>query len=96
MEITRDFLFKIAKLAQLEIPECEEGWYIQELQSFLNYVDLLKKFEPNTDISMHDNSDTNCFRSDILVETSLIDQVLLQAPQTEESMFIVPRVLSSE
>ena len=94
MEITKQEVEKVAKLARLALSEAETTAFSQQLNQIVAYVQKLKTFstedvEPTSTVL----GQTNVFRPDA-VETSLpLEQALANAPDAEASCFRVPKII---
>ncbi len=94
MEITRQEVEKVAKLARLAMTEAETAAYSQQLNQIVAYVQKLKTFptegvEPTSTVL----GQTNVFRPD-QAQTSLSnDQALRNAPDAEAGCFRVPKII---
>lgn len=94
MEVTREELLHIAKLANLELKENEIDKYLINLTDILNFantvgtapVDNLKE----TDLS---NENFNVFRKDEIIEFEDKEALLQNAKEIEQHMFKIPKVL---
>jgi aspartyl-tRNA(Asn)/glutamyl-tRNA(Gln) amidotransferase subunit C len=94
VEITKQEVEKVAKLARLALSEAETTAFSQQLNQIVAYVQKLKTFstedvEPTATVL----GQTNVFRPDA-VETSLsLEQALANAPDAEASCFRVPKII---
>ena len=94
MKITRDDVNYVAQLARLDLSEEAIGKFADQIGEILDYVDLLKQV-PTEGVAptSHAISLTNAFREDEVREPSDPDRALENAPEREESYFIVPKVI---
>ena len=84
----------IAKLARLGITEEEKVKFAKQLSAILEYAEILKKI--NTDKvppSPHAVPMKNVLREDQVVPCENVDDILANAPEEENHMFRVPRIL---
>ncbi|GMV49585.1 MAG: Glutamyl-tRNA(Gln) amidotransferase subunit C [Nitrospirae bacterium] len=94
MEITKQEVEKVAKLARLALTEAEIAAFGQQLSQIVAYVQKLKSFptegvEPTATVL----GQTNVFRPD-QVEASLVpDQAIANAPDGEAQCFRVPKII---
>ena len=94
MEITKQEVEKVARLARLALSEAETTAFSQQLNQIVAYVQKLKTFstedvEPTSTVL----GQTNVFRPD-QVQTSLSpEQALGNAPDAEAQCFRVPKII---
>lgn len=94
MEISKQEVERVAKLARLAMTEAETATYSQQLNQIVAYVQKLKTFstegiEP-TSILLEE---TNVFRSDEPEPSLSEEQALKNAPDVEDHRFRVPRII---
>lgn len=94
MKVTREELLHIVKLANLKIEERDIDKYLKNLEDILGYMDVLNK----VDTSMIDDGSTlysnyNVFREDEVKEFKDIEGLLQNAPEQEDNMFKIPKVI---
>lgn len=94
MQVSKEQLLHIVKLADLEINENEIDQYLLNLQDILNFAEVVNKAPvENLDITIGANEAKNVFRKDE-VHVFEDNQALLQnAPEKEQNMFKIPKVL---
>ena len=94
MQVSKEELMHIAKLAELEIKETEIDEYLLNLQDILNFANIINNAPVNDlDITIGANEAKNVFRKDE-VEIFEDNEALLQnAPSKSQNMFKVPKVL---
>jgi aspartyl-tRNA(Asn)/glutamyl-tRNA(Gln) amidotransferase subunit C len=94
MSISREEVVHIAKLARLELTDSEIERYRLQLSSILEYADRLKTLDtsqiPPTSSVLPARSR---FRDDVPAESLHVDQVLKNAPRSENDQFKVPPAL---
>lgn len=95
MIITQHLVRKISQLSQLELSDSEERWYATEMSKILDYVNLLEGFKGNG-TEFHGLGMSCQLRDDYEEKSEVIEMVINKAPITENSMFIVPKVLGTE
>lgn len=93
MNISKQEVEHVAKLARLEISEAEREAFSRQLSSILTYVEQLKAIEttgiePTTTVEQ-----TNVFREDRVRAGLPIERALANAPDAEDGYFRVPRIL---
>lgn len=94
MALTKEEVLKVAHLAKLEFEEERIESFQTELNSILTFVDKLQELntegiEPLTQV----NHQVNNLRKDEIKESLNRDKALKNAPQKDEGMFIVPKVV---
>lgn len=92
--LTRDDVKKIAVLAKLspDVPEMER--MSGELTRIIGFVEKLNEMNlKNIEATSHAVSITNVFRDDAVRSSNIQPQVFKLAPDVEENLFKVPRVI---
>lgn len=94
MQVSREEILHIAKLANLNLEENEVDTYLLHLQDILNFANIVNK--ANIDglketIGANDNY--NVFRKDEIKEFGDRDSLLSNAPTQENGMFKIPKVI---
>lgn len=94
MEVSKEEILHIAKLARLNLKEEEIPEYIKNLQDILNFANVVNEAPIDgldTAIGAIDNY--NVFRKDE-IEVFEDNKALLQnAPEQEDNMFKIPKVI---
>ena len=82
-------------LANLEINETEVDKYLLNLQDILNFANIVNQAPvENLDITIGANESKNVFRKDE-IKVFEDNQALLQnAPEQEQNMFKIPKVIN--
>lgn len=94
MVVSREEILHIAKLADLNIKDDEIDEYAKNLQDILNFVDVLNKVNTdNIEESIGTVNNTNVFRKDEVKEFGDRDILLQNAPEQEDNMFKIPKVI---
>ena len=95
MQISKEEILHIAKLADLELEENEIEKYMSHLQDILNFANVVNNAPvDNLDITIGANEAKNVFRKDE-VKVFEDNEVLLQnAPVQEQNMFKIPKVIN--
>ena len=94
MDISKEELLHIAKLSDLKISDTEIEEYLHNLQDIINYTEVLDKVpidELNETIGANDNQ--NVFRKDEVKKFHNTDQILKNAPELENNMYKIPKVI---
>ena len=94
MEIGKEEILHIAKLANLNIKDEEIDKYAKNLEDILNFVKVLNKVDTeNVEESIGTTNSFNVFRKDEIKEFGDRDILLQNAPEQEEGMFRIPKVI---
>ncbi len=94
MAVGKEEILHIAKLANLNIKENEIDEYAKNLEDILNFVKVLN--DVNTDDveeSIGSANNVNVFRKDEIKEFGDRDILLQNAPEQEDGMFRIPKVI---
>ena len=94
MEVSKEEILHIAKLAKLKLKEEEISDYIKNLQDILNFANVVNKAPIeglDTAISTIDN--VNVFRKDEIKVFEDNKALLQNAPEQEDNMFKIPKVI---
>ncbi|MFH1683527.1 MAG: Asp-tRNA(Asn)/Glu-tRNA(Gln) amidotransferase subunit GatC [Candidatus Margulisiibacteriota bacterium] len=84
----------VAKLARLGLTEKEKKLFADQLSAILGYADVLNKLDTKDVVpTSHAIPMKNVLREDKVVPCKNVDDILANAPDKEEHMFRVPRIL---
>lgn len=94
MEIKKEEILHIAKLASLKIKDEEIEEYRKNLQDILNFANTINsidtdKIEEANGIS----SNVNVFREDKVEEFKDNEALMQNAPEKSGNMFVIPKVI---
>jgi len=94
MEIGKEQVEHVAKLARLDVSEDERAMFARQLSGILTYMDQLKELdttgvEPTATVLPTDN----VFREDEVRPSLSQDRALANAPDQAEGFFRVPKIL---
>lgn len=94
MQISKQEVERVAKLARLEIAEDEKDAFSKQLSSILTYIEELKSWdttgvEPTATVL----EQTNVLREDRAQPSLPVEQALLNAPDSDGEYFRVPRII---
>ena len=94
MEISKEQVEHVAKLARLEVSEDEKTTFARQLSSILTHIDQLKELdttgvEPTATVLPTDN----VFREDEVRPSLPQEQALANAPDQADGFFRVPKIL---
>lgn len=94
MEIRKEEILHIAKLANLKLDENEIPEYIKNLQDILNFANIVNKADvEGLDTTTGTIESFNVFRKDEIKVFEDNKALLQNAPEQEDNMFRVPKVL---
>ena len=94
MEITEEELLHIANLANLNIEKDEIDNYLANLKDILDFANALNKIPvDNLKEKIGSSTNTNVFRKDEIIEFEDKEALLKNAPEKEQNMFKIPKVL---
>lgn len=90
MHITREDILKLATMARLEVTEAEIEGMVKQLQDVLNYAERVCQIA--ADVSPEQEQAFNILRDDMPMPFPS-EQIIAQAPQHEDGLFVVPHIL---
>jgi aspartyl-tRNA(Asn)/glutamyl-tRNA(Gln) amidotransferase subunit C len=94
MNITKQEVEKVAKLARLEVTESEQAAFAKQLSQILTHVETLKQYdtvgvEPTATVL----GQVNVFRPDITRPSMSVDRAVSNAPESVDGFFVVPKII---
>jgi len=94
VEITKQEVEKVAKLARLAISPSEREAFARQLSQILTHVETLNRYdtagvEPTTTVL----EQANVFREDVVRPSLPADLALANAPEREADGFRVPKII---
>ena len=94
MKISKEDVIKVAELARLEFSDDETRKFTEQLGSILGYIDRLNELDTdNVEPTSHVLDISTPLREDNVVKLLTIEEVLQNAPETEDDFFVVPQVI---
>ena len=94
MQVSKQEILHIAKLADLNIKEEELDKYILNLQDILNFANIVNKAPiEGLNETIGANDSYNAFRKDEVEVFEDNQSLLKNAPEQERNMFKIPKVL---
>ena len=94
MQVTREELLHIVKLADLEIEEKEIDNYLANLEDILNFANIVNNAPVDgLDITIGANEAKNVFRKDEVKIFKDNESLLENAPDKAQNMFKIPKVI---
>ena len=91
MEVSKEEILHIAKLAKLKLKEEEIPEYIKNLQDILNFANIVNQAKVDGLDRAIDNF--NVFRKDEIKIFEDNKALLQNAPEQEDNMFKIPKVI---
>jgi aspartyl-tRNA(Asn)/glutamyl-tRNA(Gln) amidotransferase subunit C len=94
MEVSKEEILHIAKLADLKLREEEIPTYIKNLEDILNFANVVNSAPiEGLETTIGENGSENVFRKDEIKEFDNIEGLLQNAPSIEQNMFKIPKVV---
>ena len=94
MQVDREVILHIAKLACLNIKDEEIEEYRKNLQDIVNFANIIAGVNTeNVSETISSTSNVNVFREDEIKEFADKDLLLQNAPEKENGMFSIPKVI---
>lgn len=94
MQVGREEILHIAKLANLNIKEEEIDKYIENLQDILNFANVLNNVDTKgLAETVGVNENCNVFRKDEIVKFEDRELLLQNAPEQERGMIKIPNAI---
>ncbi len=94
MDISKEEIIHIAKLANLKLTEEEIEKTVYNMKDILNFANTVNNVNTdNVDESIGATKNYNVFRKDEIKEFGDRDILLSNAPEKEEGMFKIPKVI---
>ena len=95
MEVSKEEILHIAKLANLNIHEDELDKYVLNLQDILNFANIVNNAPlEGVQETIGALELSNVFRKDEVIEYEDKEGLLQNAPEQEDNMFKIPKVIS--
>ncbi|OQX03835.1 MAG: asparaginyl/glutamyl-tRNA amidotransferase subunit C [Thiothrix lacustris] len=94
MAISEAEVKKVARLARLAVPDDRLEAYTQNLSNILNLVDQLSAVDTTgVEPMAHPLDMMQRLREDVVTETSHREKYQAVAPEVEDGLYLVPKVL---
>lgn len=95
MNVTREELLHIAKLANLNLQDNEIDDYLENLQNILNFAEIVNKAPVDQlEETIGSNENFNVFRKDEIKVFEDNEALFQNAPEQERNMFKIPKVIN--
>jgi len=94
MKISKDDVINVAELARLEFKEQELEKFTEQLGNILEYIEQLNELNTdNVEPTSHVLDISTPLREDKVIEWLSTQEVLKNAPESEDDFFVVPQVI---
>lgn len=94
MQVSREEILHIAKLAHLKLEDNEVEKYLLHLQDILNFANIVNNAPVDgLDESIGANNNYNVLRKDEIKNFEDREALLQNAPEQERGMFKIPKVI---
>jgi len=94
MQLDKELISRLEKLARLQLSEPERNKLSTDLQSMLDMVDKLRELDTTgVEPLIYLNDHGNVWRDDVVGEQLPVEQALLNAPKHDGQFFRVPKVI---
>ena len=95
MQVSKEEILHIAKLANLTLNDEEVEKYKDNLQEILNFANVVNNANvEGLKETIGANDAYNVFRKDEIVQNSDREELLQNAPEKQEGMFKIPKVIN--
>ncbi len=95
MQVSKEEILHIAKLADLNLQEDEVQKYRENLEEILNYANIVNNAPINgLEETISIDNECNVFRKDEVKQTSTLEELLQNAPDSQNGMFKIPKVIN--
>jgi len=92
MSVSKDDVRKVARLSRIAVPEERLDELAGELNGILGWIDQLNEVAVSGVEPMTSVVETKLpMREDVVTDGNIQDQVLANAPRTEDGFFVVPK-----
>lgn len=92
MSVTKEDVRKIARLSRIAVPEEQLAPLAKEISGIMGWIEQLNEVDVEGVNPMTSVVATSLpMREDSVTDGGIQDQVLANAPRTEEGFFVVPR-----
>lgn len=95
MQVSKEEILHIAKLANLNLNEKEVNMYMENLEEILNFANIVSQAPiEGLEEAKGVNDEYNVFREDEIKQENTRDELLQNAPDKQEGMFKIPKVMN--
>lgn len=94
MSVSKADVEKVARLSRIAVPEDRLEGLAEELTGIMDWIEQLNEVDVEGVEPMTSVVDAKLsMRDDVVTDGAISDQVLANAPRTEEGFFIVPKAV---
>lgn len=94
MQITPDLIKYLETLARITLSDEEEKKVGNEIQDILSYIDMLNELDTDgVEAMSHCFPVTNVMRDDVVEESMVPQDVVANAPESQDCCFVVPKTV---
>ncbi|HAE93208.1 MULTISPECIES: Asp-tRNA(Asn)/Glu-tRNA(Gln) amidotransferase subunit GatC [Hyphomonas] len=94
MSVTKDDVRKVARLSRIAVTDAHAEELVGELNGILNWIDQLNEVDVDGVEPMTSVVETTLpMREDVVTDGNIQDQVLANAPRSEDGFFVVPKAV---
>ena len=94
MQITPELIKFLETLARITLNEDEEKKVGNELQDILTYIDMLNELDTDgVEAMSHCFPVTNVMREDEVSASMTPDEIVANAPESQDGCFVVPKTV---
>ena len=94
MSVTKDDVRKVARLSRIAVTDAHDEELVGELNGILNWIDQLNEVDVDGVEPMTSVVETTLpMREDVVTDGNIQDQVLANAPRSEDGFFVVPKAV---
>ena len=95
MQVSKEEILHIAKLADLSLSEEEVKKYQEQLQDILNFANIVNNANTEElEETISSNELYNVFRKDEILQEFSREELLQNAPDMQKGMFKIPKVIN--
>jgi len=92
MSVTKDDVRKVARLSRIAVDESHLDELAGELNTILGWIDQLNEVDISDVEPLTSVVETKLpMREDVVTDGNIPDQILANAPRTEDGFFVVPK-----
>lgn len=94
MSVTKDDVRKVARLSRIAVPEDKLETLASELSGIMGWIEQLNEVDIDGVAPMTSVVEATLpMRDDIVTDGNIQDQVLANAPKSDEGFFVVPKAV---
>jgi aspartyl-tRNA(Asn)/glutamyl-tRNA(Gln) amidotransferase subunit C len=95
MQVSKDEILHIAKLANLNLKDEEVETYMGHLEEILNFANIVNQAPiDGLEETIGVNENYNIFRKDEVIKSANRDELLQNTSEQQEGMFKIPKVIN--